>query len=181
MLGGIDPIIIFQFSKLAPSLSETVSKIPVISQIATVIEQPPIPIYLSEELTGIFIDAESKNVDIETETQTLSDGSTPDVNQRGIATGISINLVAKKDSLGLALLVALIDQAFDKVTSKEYAITYVHGPITVFRGVLHNFSADQDASSELMRIKIELSRGTKNPVKPPDVPVVGKAVGALPL
>jgi len=181
MLGGIDPIIIFQFSKLAPSLSETVSKIPVISQIATVIEQPPIPIYLSEELTGIFIDSEDKNVDIETETQTLSDGTTPEVNQRGIGTGISINLVARKDSIGLALLVALIDQAFDKVTSKEYAITYIHGPITVFRGVLHNFSANQNAQNELMTIKLELSRGTKNPVKPPDIPVVGKTVGALPL
>lgn len=181
MLGGLQPIIIFQFSRLAPTLSDEIAAIPLVSQIPTVIDQPPIPIYLDDDLTGLFINSEDKNVDIKTETETLTDGSAPEVNQSGIGSGISINLEAKKDSLGLALIAAMIDQVFDKVTSKEYAITYLHGGITIFRGVLHNFSMNQNATNELMNIKLELSRGTKNPVKAPDVPVVGKAVGALPL
>lgn len=181
MLNGIDPVIIFQFAKLAPSLGSTVQKIPLISEIPTLIEMPPIPIYLSEKLTGIYIDSEDKNVDISTDTETKSDGSDPDVNQKGIGTTVAINLTAKKDSLGLALLSAMIDQLFDKVTSKEYAITYMHGPITVFRGVLHSYAVNQNAENELLSIKIELSKGAKQPQKPDTTVVVPKTTGAVPL
>lgn len=180
MLGGIDPVIIFQVGKLAPVLSDRISKIPLVSQIPTVLEQPPIPIYLSEKLTGIFVDSEDKNVDIETDTETLTNGEAPDVQQKGVGSTVTINLVAKKDSLGLSLLSALIDVLFEKVTSKEYAITYLHGPITVFRGVLHSYAVNQSASSELMTIKIELSKGTGKPTKPNDVPVVPGFTGTLP-
>lgn len=181
MLGGIDPIVIFQFSKKLPELSELIAKIPVVSQIPTVLDAPPIPIYLSERLTGIYIDSEDKNVDIATETETLSDGATPDVNQKGIASVVSINIVGKKDSIGLTLLSAMIDLLFDKVTSKEYAITYLHGATTVFRGVLHSYSVNQNAGDDRLLIKIELSKGSKTPVKPESVPVVGGIVGTLPL
>lgn len=181
MLGGVDPIIIFQFSKLAPIAGETISKIPVISKIPTLIEMPPIPIYLSQTLTGLHIDAEDKNVDIETETQTMTDGTTPAVDQKGISSMITINLLAKKDSVGLSLLSAMIDQIFDKVTSKEYAITYLHGPITVFRGVLHSFAVNQTASNDLLSIKIEISKGQKQPTKAPEVPTVKPSTGLVPL
>lgn len=181
MLGGIDPVIIFQFSKLADTgFGDFISKIPVISQIPTVIAQPPIPIYLSETLTGIYIDSEDKNVDIETETESLSDGSTPEVNQKAIGSVVSINLVAKKNSLGLTLLSAMIDLLYEKVTSKEYAITYLHGATTVFRGVLHSYSVNQNASNELLTIKIELSRGQKQPQKPAGIQSVPGAIGTLP-
>jgi len=181
MLGGIDPIIIFQFSKLASVAGETISKIPIVSKIPTVVDQPPIPIYLSEELTGIYIDSEDKNVDISTDTETLTDGSSPDVNQKGIGTTVSINLLAKKDSIGMALLSAMIDLVYEKVTSKEYAITYLHGATTIFRGVLHSFSVNQSADNDLLTVKIELSKGSKNPAKPAEVPVVPKVTGAVPL
>lgn len=181
MLGGIDPVIIFQFSKLADTgFGDFISKIPVISQIPTVIAQPPIPIYLSETLTGIYIDSEDKNVDIETETESLSDGSTPEVNQKAIGSVVSINLVAKKNSLGLTLLSAMIDLLYEKVTSKEYAITYLHGATTVFRGVLHSYSVNQNASNELLTIKIELSRGQKQPQKPAGIQSVPGVIGTLP-
>lgn len=187
MLGGIDPVIIFQFSKLAESVTSdvgpvqpTVAKIPFISSIPTLIDQPPIPIYLSETLTGIYIDSEDKNVDIETETQTMADGSAPDVSQRGLASTISVNLVARSDSIGLTLLSAMIDQLFDKVTSKEYAITYLHGPITVFRGILHSFSVNKQSGNDLLSIKIELSKGTKEPTKKALIPSVPGYTGTIP-
>lgn len=181
MLNGLDPIIIFQFSKLVPSLSETVAKIPLVSNIPTLIEQPPIPIYLSESLTGLFIDAESKNVDINTTTETKTDGSDPDVNQKGISSNITIDLIGKKDSLGLSLISAMIDLVFEKVTSQEYAITYLHGPITIFRGVLQSFQVNQNASNELLSIRIELSKGQKTPQKVPDILSVPRETGATPL
>lgn len=172
MLGGRDPVIIFQFSKLASIAGSTIAKIPLIAKIPTVIDQPPIPIYLSEEFTGLYIDSEDKNVDIETDTETASDGSSADVQQKGIATVIKVSMVAKKDSTAMMLLSAMIDLVFDKVTSKEYAITYLHGSTTVFRGVLHSYSINQTADNDLMRIEMQISKGTKKPTKPDTTPTV---------
>jgi hypothetical protein len=103
------------------------------------------------------------------------------VSQKGISSVVAVNLIAKKNSLGLSLLSAMIDLLFDKVTSQEYSITYLHGATTVFRGVLHSYAVNQNSSNELLSIKIELSKGTKTPVKLPEIPVVPKATGALPL
>lgn len=166
MLGGLEPIIIFQFSKLSGGkFSETIAKIPLISSDSSLISQPPIPLYLSAQLTGLEIESEDKNVDIETDVETLSDGEEPNVNQKGISSVVSINLLAKKDSIYLSVLSAMIDQIFDKVTSKEYAISYLNGPVTVFRGVLHSFQVNQTSQNDLMSIKIEISKGQKQPEK----------------
>ncbi len=182
MLGGLDPIIIFQFSKLLPSFSAAVaSSIPVVNNEPLFLPYPPIPIYLSRALTGLLIDSEDKNVEIDTDLDTLSDGDTHQVNQKGLASTVTINIRAKKDSIGLTLMSAMVDVVFDKVTSKEYSITYFHGPITIFNGVLQSFEINQNAENDMATIKVTLSRGTKTPVKPASIPVVGKVVGALPL
>lgn len=180
MLGGLDPVIIFQFSALAPSLSESLAKIPVIAKIPTLIEQPPIPIYLSETLFNIVIDGESKSVDIETTTETMSDGSAPDVSQKGIQSSVEINIEGKKDSVALTLLSALVDLAFEKVTSGEYAITYLHGATTVFRAVMHTYSVETVPGTDKLSVKIGLSRGQKNPAKPSSVISVPGSTGILP-
>lgn len=181
MLGGLEPIVIFQFSKLSGGkLSETIAKIPLISEGSTLISQPPIPLYLSAELTGLEIESEDKNVDIETDVETLSDGEEPNVNQKGISSVISINLLAKKDSIYLSVLSAMINQIFDKVTSKEYAISYLNGPITVFRGVLHSFQVNQTSQNDLMSIKIEISKGQKQPEKKVKGPTLEPVKAAIP-
>lgn len=181
MLGGIDPIIIFhRYKKVDDPTATATSTIAVVSKKDVYITLPSIPIYLSEQFTGMFIDSESKNIDIETETQTFTDGSTAEVNQKGIASGVSIQITAKKDSLGMILLGALMDTLMDKVTSKEYAITYLHGATTIFYGLLHTFSVEQTSQNELLSIKIELSKGSKQPVKPVVISPVPGLIGALP-
>ncbi len=170
MLGGLDPIILFQFGKVFSGSFGLLTKIPITSdENSTVILLPPIPIYLSESLTGIYIDSEDKNVDIETDTQTKTDGGTPDVTQKGLSSTVSINLVGKKDSLGLTLLSSLIDILFEKVTSREYSISYLHGPTTIFGALLHSYSVNQNATNELLTMKIELTKGNKNPSLVPQV------------
>lgn len=181
MLGGIDPIIIFQFSKLAPTLGAVISKIPLVSKDSLLVTMPPIPIYLSENLTGVFIQNEDKSVDIETDIETKTDGSEADVSQKGLASTVAVNLTAKKNSLGLTLLSAMIDTIFDKATSKEYSITYLHGATTIFRGLIQSYSVSQNANDELLQIKVEITKGKKSPVKLPDIPAVGAVRGAVPL
>lgn len=167
MLNGIDPVIIFQISKLAGgSYSQAIQKIPYISKVKSFIDQPPVPIYLSETLTGLYIDSEDKNVDINTDVETLPGGGESEVNQTGIGSTVSINLLAKKGSVGITLLSAMIDLIFDKTTSKEYTITYMHGATTIFRGLITSYQVNQNSDNDLLRIKIDITKGQKNPKKP---------------
>ena len=159
MLGGLDPIIIFQLYKLLPSTETTLAKIPLTAGAKTRATYAVIPIYLSEQITGIFIDTESKNIDIDTQATSLSSGEGGLVNQKMLGSITTINMIAKRGSVGLTILLALAEQILDKVTSQEYEITYINGAVTVFGGLIHSFSYDQGSTDDLYKIRLELSRG----------------------
>ncbi len=172
MLNGIDPIIIFNFFA-TPAAPKAVPSIPVVADTKSSFPLPFVPIYLSEQLTGIYIDAEDKNIDIVTDIETLTVGTTPAMNQRGMNNTVKINMIANKNSIGLTLLSAMSDLIFPLVTSKEYSITYLHGAITVFAGLLHTFAISQESGTDLYKITLELIRPgiVKNPVQPNVNPV----------
>ena len=75
----------------------------------------------------------------------------------------------------------MIDLIFDKVSSGEYAVTYLNGPITIFRGRITGYSANQNSTNDLLSIKLEITRGQKTTQKAPEVPVVPKSTGVVPL
>ena len=158
MLNGVDPVIIFHLKKLPPVLGP--SGIPVLSSIASAIMLPAIPLYLSEKITGLYIDTEDKNIDVATDIDTMADGSAAQVWQRAIGSTIKVSMKAHRDSIGVSLLSAMADLILPKLTSKEYSITYLHGAVTVFGGLLGSFAINQNASDELYNITLEL-------VKPP--------------
>lgn len=158
MLNGIAPIFLIKFYKKIDDAQFL--QIPVFEKIIKRIGLPPIPIYLDEVFTGVLVMAESKNLDIETEVQTSStSGEDPIVTQKGISNITTIELLANKNSIGVTLFTALSDFIFKGVTAQEYGISYLNGPITIFNGLLHSFSVDQDADSEKLRITIELTQG----------------------
>lgn len=172
MLDGVDPILIFNFSKATAQAKNAIAKIPEIATIVSKIDLPAIPIYLSEKLTGIYIDTEDKTIDVDTAIETLKDATKdPIINQRGINNTVKISMLANKDSIGLTLLSAMADLVFPKVTAREYSITYLHGAVTVFAGMLHSFAINQQAGNTLYTITLELIRigiAAKQPV--PEVP-----------
>lgn len=164
MLNGIDPVIIFSFKKLLPQFY-SVPNIPVVSQVTDAVPLPPIPIYLSETVTGLYIDSEDKSVEIETSTETTADGKSAVANQKGIQSTIKINMVANSESLGLVLLSALIDLLFQKVTSKEYSISYFHSGVVIFDGLLHSYNVTNQAGTTLSNVTLEISRSTAKPAE----------------
>lgn len=173
MLNGIDPIILIHISKRTDvsALTGVEGLIPIVSAaLDNLIDFPPIPIYLSENLFGIVIDSESKNVDIITDFETKTDGTPANVNQKGANSSVSINLTGKKDSIPITLLSAFIDLVYFKVSSKEYAISYLHGATTIFRGLLKSFAIDQVEGTDKLSIKIELTTGESKPQKAGVVP-----------
>lgn len=159
MLNGIEPIIIFQLYKLTPNAETTLAKVPLTSGSKTKSTFAIIPIYLSESITGIFIESESKNIDVDTEQNSLSSGEGGPVNQKTLGSVTTITMKAKQGSVGLTILLALSELILDKVTSQEYEVTYMHKGVTIFGGLIHGFSYEQGTDDDLYRIKLELSRG----------------------
>lgn len=181
MLGGLDPVIIFQFSSLTTVNPVQLPKIPIISSLQTFIDQPPIPVYLSEQLFNIVIGGTSKSVDIETDTQGLTNAQPADVTQNPIQSSIEVSIEGKQDSVALILLSALIDQIYDKATAKEYSISFLYGATTIFRAVLHSFSAETLEGTDKLSVKIKLSRGSKTPLKANPVESVPGSQGPIPV
>lgn len=170
MLNGIDPIIIFNLSKnvkFVGTILEKTKKIPVANSMIEKILLPAIPIYLSESISGLHIDTEDKSLEIETSMETNQDSTEkPFINQRALNNTVKINMLGSKDSVGITLLSALSDFVFPLVTAKELTITYLHGPITVFGGLLHSFNLNQNANNTLYTISMELVRQGITGVKP---------------
>jgi hypothetical protein len=172
MLNGIAPIMIFSFKKLLPSVEAALSSaIPLIADTENSVFLPLVPLYLDEKLFGIYIESESKNIDIETEPKTLPDG-TVDPEQKGLLSSVTINMVAKRDSIGMIVLMAMSDIIFPMVTSQEYNITYLNGSMTIFTGLLHSFSIDQNTDNDLYKISMQISSGKKGKTKLASAPIV---------
>ncbi len=179
MLNGIAPIFLFQFFKLTPSLTAKLNEIPILADLSNFIVMPPIPLYLDEKLTGIYIDSESKNIDLETDVEAKKDGSDPTQTQRAVNSSVTIEMLANSDSIGLTILSAMMDVILPKVASREYSISYLHGAVTVFQGKLHSFSINQNAENSLYKVTVNLAQSSKSLIS--SIPVVGKITGALPL
>jgi len=80
-------------------------------------------------------------------------------------------MVAEQSSIGLTLLASLSDFIFPLITSKEVTLTYLHGPITVFAGLLHSFNITQNPGTTLRTITIELVRqGIEKPKNTTAIP-----------
>lgn len=162
-LAGIDPIIIFQLYKLLPATAKTLASMPLTSQSKAKSTYAIIPIYLSAALTGIFIDSESKNIDIDTDNVGVTTGEPSPIAQKTLGAITTVNLIASQESIGVTIFLALTELILDKTISQEYEITYCHGGITVFGGLIHGFSYDQGGEDDRYKIKLELSRGRPKP------------------
>lgn len=162
MLNGIAPIMIFDFAQSATlDLGVTFAKIPVLKNIPT-FPLPSIPIYLDENLTGLYIDSTSKSVDVNTENDYNPVDKNPIVIQKGINSLITINMKATQNGIGMILLTLLCDKIFSSLLDGKYSITYLHNSVTLFGGLLHSFSTVQNTENDLFNISMQLSKGRVN-------------------
>ncbi len=106
MLNGIDPIIIFGFKKLPPSVAANPA-VPTAGSGGLPFDLPFIPIYLSEKLTGILIDSEDKNLDVDTTVMATTDGlGFPEAHFEGI----QYHLPSRRDHSLSGAAAFLLDQ-----------------------------------------------------------------------
>jgi hypothetical protein len=165
-LDGVDPVIIFHiYNKKLISLFDF---IPFGAEIAESIGFP-IPIYLSEQVTGIFVTNETRTIDLDTEIihDQRKDPLNPtktkkvDIKQTGLNSLLTINLVASQHSAFMPILLAVLDLIMPKVATAEYAISYLRGSTVIFQAQLHHFSSVAEMNTDLLNIDITLSTAKK--------------------
>lgn len=180
MLNGVAPILIFYFPP-GSAPANALAGIPLIgSTIASF--GVPIPIYLDENITGIVVDSETRDIDIETVAQPRNDGQPPLIDQRGVNSTVNIHMFAQQDSVILTALLALSDIIFTKVVQKNYSVSYLNGSTLIFNGLLHGFSTNKSTDNDLVKIQMVLSKANQASTQPPSsVPTVTPVVGATPL
>lgn len=163
MLNGISPIIIFNIGALPPS-SKTFKAISGIPLIGSTLAQNiglPIPIYLDEKLTGVYVKSQSTQVDMNEEISTKENEKTPDVNQRAINSIVTVNMLAIRGSIVASMLIALNDLIFTKLTSKTYTVSYLNGSTLVLGALVHGFSATENEENDKLDIVFQFSKANK--------------------
>lgn len=168
MLNGTTPLIVFEFAYVPPTfagIGPAEAPNAALMWLMNLIGVIPIPIVLNEKLTGIYVESESNNLDIETDIQPRYDkdpvtGLTqpPIISQKGISSVVNVNMLAKRDSILLSVLLALSEQILGKTVSQEYKLSYFNGPIAIFRGLLHGFSTQVSADDDLVRITMQIQK-----------------------
>jgi hypothetical protein len=183
MLGGLDPLILFSFRLLevGGAASNAISSIPIIGETIAANIAVPVPIYLSENLTGIFVQSESRSIDIDTFAQQRKNAKGTIVSQRGVDSSVTVEMTAKADSIPLVILLATCDMVFTKLVAQNYSVSYFNGATTIFNGLLTGFSTQADKDTDKLSITLQISKSNqKGPTDDATIPVSNSVRGLTP-
>lgn len=189
MLNGADPLIIIHLKKnFTNDLTADEINSSVLNSLVAAVGIP-IPIYLSETLTGVYVDTETRSIDVATRVDptTQRDDLTlealpPVVSQTAVDSSVTINLLCLRDSVMLTALIAMAELILSKLVTQEYGISYLNGPTVIFDGLLQRFQTNVNRNDNLVRIDFVLSNAKKEtPTPKPTVTPIPKVQGATPV
>lgn len=126
----------------------------------------PIPVYLSQKITGVYVDTDNKGLSISTDyvvgvkkdpvTGAKLRGNLV-VEQAGESQNTTVNLIGRRDSVALNVLLPLFQSLYDKVISqKDYRIAYFNKNVLIFNARLASFEVNQTRENNLVSISIGL-------------------------
>jgi hypothetical protein len=154
-LNGLAPIIIFTFYKPIPAslaglFPASITRIPLV----------PIPVYLDEKITGIQLDDYDRTITIDV----MRDGVT--AFERVSGDVVHLKFHAKKDSILLTILTALIDRVmktFDEAAEKtfddrNYSLTIFYDNIFILDASLEEFSTRLKDGTDLREFSFTFSK-----------------------
>lgn len=182
MLNGIAPVLIFTIKNNSKALSpvfNALESVPLIGKdIAGVVAGIPIPLYLDERITGLYVENEARNIDIETKPEQRFDDKSPYFYQRALNSSVSVNIIASKSSLLLSVLLAIMDMIVPKIVSRNYSISYFNGSTLILNGLLQGFNTVTGNDDDLVRITLQIQKEHSTP----DITsqILGKVTGAIP-
>lgn len=186
MLNGADPLLIFHFYN--KGVTDFLADLPFGDTISDLVGVP-IPIYLSERLTGIYVDTETRGIDVVTKVDAITEKDPltletlpPEVTQTALDATVSVSMFANRNSVVLTAITALAETILSKLVTQEYGISYINGATVIFNGYLHRFQTSINRNDDLVRIDLTLSNAKKASPTPKAGPVpIPVVTGALPL
>lgn len=179
MLNGIAPILIFSFPPTINLPTATDPGLPLsVRKALGAIGGIPIPIYLDEKLTGIYVVNEEKNVDMDTQPYQAQDGTTF-VKQRGVNNTVNINFLASQDSILLSVLLAFSDELFKRAVNGLYSVSYFNKGTLVFGGLIHSFSDQSGSDDTLRRISMSIVKTNQITINASVLPPSGAPATAV--
>lgn len=125
-------------------------------------EGAPIPVYLSQNITGICVDNEEDSLSISTDyipvlgEQKSTDNSIK-VQQRGESRKVRITLIASKNSVGLNILLPLMKSILSYAfAQKEYKIAYFNQNVLIFNARLAGYQMIPGSDDTKVSITVTL-------------------------
>ncbi len=174
ILSSVAPILIFNFPFDSDSVNpvfNALSGLPLLAKASTSIGVP-IPIYLDEQLTGLYVESENKNIDIATEQNDAANSTKPFLTQKSISNTVSINLVGKKDSIFLTALLALVDIAYPQLVKAKYRVSYLNGGTVVLGGLLSGITSQDNSDNDLVNVTVTIHKADSLGPTTPAFPTV---------
>lgn len=152
-----DPVFLIYFAKGTKGLSSKLG----LGDFGT-----PIPIYLSEKLTGLYVDTDKYALGISTDwivkvkkdnKGNILERGDLTVQQKGETQTCDITLIGRRDSVGLNLLLPMLQTIYSNVVAvKDYRIAYFHNNILIFDARLASLNTNQTRENDLISIDITL-------------------------
>lgn len=136
MLGGIAPVLVFNFASVssASMLKKIGINIGEDSLFNFDIPIVSIPVYLDEKLTGIVVDDHEKTINIEFETDGMGGNY-----EREISSDVKITLVAQKDNIAFQIFLALFEQILKRIPTQSYKIYFYYDDVFMTNASLKDF------------------------------------------
>lgn len=177
IIDGTAPLLLMRFA--VPPPADNLVGLPTVTDLITSIGVP-VPIYLHEQLTGIYVESETRGVDIDTNAQQLRNGQVL-YDQRGLNSIVTVNLVGSRDSMVLTALLAMSDMIFQLVVAKSYKVSYFNGPTVIINGLLHGFQTNMNRNDTLIRITLQISKANQASTAANVISALPKITGAIPV
>lgn len=131
----------------------------------------PVPVYLSEEITGLCVDSESDSLNISTDfipvlNEQGTEAGTVKVQQRGETQSVSITLIGNKNSIGLNIILPMLKSIFSKVfAGLDYKIAYFHQNVLIFNARLASYQMTPGSNDTKVSLTLNLEVVPENSEK----------------
>lgn len=146
----------------------------------------PVPVYLSEEITGLCVDSETDSLNISTDfipvlNEQGTEAGTVKVQQRGETQSVSITLIGNKNSIGLNIILPMLKSIFSKVfAGLDYKIAYFHQNVLIFNARLASYQMTPGSNDTKVSLTLNLEVVPENSEKKEPVTKVAHTQDEMP-
>lgn len=147
----------------------------------------PIPVYLDEKLTGVYVDTEKYGLTVSTDAVVNYDPEKGKqgnlvLQQKGESQQAVINLIGRRDSIVLNMLLPALQSIYSKIVAKkDYRLAYFNQNTLIFNGRLSQFEINQTRQNNLVSFSIGIEVPAEETGSPAADMIPGQKIVNIPL